>query len=100
MNLLNLLRTRLDTALAGLAPAEDRPALLEMVRRSPEAKFGDYQANCAMSLAKKVGQPPRQVAQSIVQALDVADLCQTPEIAGPGFVNFRFRDDFLIARLQ
>ena len=45
MNLLQELRGRLDAALAELSPAEDRPALLDMVRRSQEAKFGDYQAN-------------------------------------------------------
>lgn len=71
-----------------------------MVRRGQDAKFGDYQANCAMPLAKKLGQPPREVGSQIIQRLNVADFCQPPEIAGPGFINLRLRDDWLIARLQ
>lgn len=72
--------------------------LAGMVRCTSDAKFGDYQANCAMPLAKLCGLPPRQAAQSLVAALDVADLCQPPEIAGPGFINLRLRDDCIAER--
>ncbi|HEX7081621.1 MAG TPA: arginine--tRNA ligase [Gammaproteobacteria bacterium] len=58
-----------------------------LVRPSGDARFGDYQANVAMSLAKQVKQKPRDVAQKIVEALDAADLFSKVEIAGPGFVN-------------
>jgi arginyl-tRNA synthetase len=105
MNILRELRNRFATALAKLAAdlgiAELATAeLVEMVRQSQDAKFGDYQANMAMSLGKQLGKPPRDVATAIVARLDVADLCQTPEIAGPGFINLALRDDWLTARLS
>ena len=55
-------------------------------------RFGDYQANVAMSLGKRLGSNPRQVAEKIVEHLDVADLCEPPTIAGPGFINLRLTD--------
>ncbi|MCC6581665.1 MAG: arginine--tRNA ligase [Phycisphaeraceae bacterium] len=66
---------------------------------SPSAnpQFGDYQANVAMSLAKQLGQKPRDVAQKIVDALDVAGLCSQVTIAGPGFINLRL-DDACLSR--
>jgi arginyl-tRNA synthetase len=77
----------------------DAEELLELIRPSQDPKFGDYQANFAMPLGKRLGRPPRDVAADIVARLDVADLCQTPEIAGPGFINLRLRDDCLAARV-
>ena len=65
------------------------------VRRSQAERFGDYQVNGAMALAKRVGRPPREVAQAIVDHLDVDDLCSKVEVAGPGFVNLTLRDDVL-----
>ena len=66
-----------------------------MVRPSNNPKFGDYQSNAAMPLAKKLGKPPRDVATAIVEKLDVRDLCDTPEIAGPGFINLRLTETYL-----
>ncbi len=66
-------------------------------------KFGDYQANVAMSLAKPLGQAPRAIAAQIVQVLDVSDLCEPPEIAGPGFINLKLKTSYLesqLARIQ
>jgi arginyl-tRNA synthetase len=62
-------------------------------------KFGDYQSNVAMSLAKPLGQPPRTIAQTILEHLDVADLCEPPTIAGPGFINLTLHPAFLQAQL-
>jgi arginyl-tRNA synthetase len=75
-------------ALAGTDP---------FVRPAQHPRFGDYQANVAMSLAGRLERPPREVAAAIVAQLDVADVCAPPEIAGPGFVNLRLRDDWLAA---
>lgn len=98
MNVLAELKRRFAAA---LSPAVDNPAeLVEMVRPSQDAKFGEYQANCAMPLAKQLGRPPRDVASEIVARLDVSDLCQPPEIAGPGFINLRLRDDWLTAVIE
>lgn len=60
----------------------------------------DYQANVAMSLGKRVGRPPREVAADIVDQLDVADVCARVEVAGPGFINLTLRDDFLARALD
>jgi len=97
MSILPELIRRFRSALAGLA--DDPEELLEMVRRSQEPRFGDYQANFAMPLGKRLKRPPREVAAQVVRKLDVADLCQAPEIAGPGFINLRLRDDWLASRL-
>ena len=66
----------------------------------PSTRDGvDYQCNIAMSLAKKLGKPPREVATALVAGLDAADLVASTEIAGPGFVNFVLRDDWLAQRV-
>lgn len=93
VNILQEIKRRFSAALAGLA---DNPAeLLAQVRASQDPKFGDYQANCAMPLGKKLGKPPREIAAEIIRRLELADLCEKPEIAGPGFINLKLRIDFL-----
>ena len=97
MNILGELKQRFGVALADLVA--DPSDLLEMVRPAQDPRFGDYQANCAMPLGKRLGKSPRAVAADIVAKLDVADMCQAVEIAGPGFINLRLRDDWLAAQL-
>jgi arginyl-tRNA synthetase len=63
-----------------------------LVRRSDRA---DFQANLAMSLGKLVKKPPREVAQELVSALDVSDVCEKVEIAGPGFINLTLQNRYL-----
>ena len=98
MSILPELKDRFRGALAGLT--DDPAELLELIRRSQDPKFGDYQANLAMPLGKRLGRPPREVAAEVVGRLDVADLCQPPEIAGPGFINLRIKDEWLAERLS
>ena len=94
MNLLAEIKSRFLTA---LAPVCDNPAdYVDMIRASQDPKFGDFQANCAMPLGKKAGKPPRDVAADIVAHLQVDDLCEPPEIAGPGFINLKVRDDWIL----
>ena len=59
----------------------------------------DYQANGVMALAKQVGKPPREVAELVVAALDVADIA-TVEIAGPGFLNLNLTTQVFNAQLR
>ena len=66
---------------------------------STNPRFGDYQANVAMSLAKTLGAKPRDVATRIVEHLDLADLCETTEIVGPGFINLTLSTAFLDQQL-
>ena len=96
--ILQILRSRFQTALQTLA--DDTDSYLEMIRPSQDPKFGDFQANMAMSLAKKLGKPPREVAQQIVEQLDIGDVCAPPEIAGPGFINLRLHNEFIQSLLQ
>ena len=70
------------------------------VRPSAQSQFGDYQANCAMSLAKQAGVKPRDAAQKIVAALNVNDVCEKVEIAGPGFINLHLSAPFLVAAIN
>ena len=63
-------------------------------------KFGDYQSNVALSLAKPLKQNPRAIAQSIVDNLAIEDMCETPTIAGPGFINFMLKSDYVGELLQ
>ncbi len=57
--------------------------------------FADFQANVALPLGKRIGRPPRQVAAEIAGHLDVAGICDTPAVSGPGFINFTLRDDWI-----
>ena len=63
-------------------------------------KFGDYQANVAMSLAKRLKEKPRAIAEKIVQKLDISEICQPPQIAGPGFINLFLKTRYLEGQLQ
>jgi arginyl-tRNA synthetase len=98
MNILQTLRDRFAVALADFT--DDPPTYAAMVRPSQDAKFGDYQANCAMPLANQHGTNPRELAARIVEKLDVADLCDLPEIAGSGFINLRLQEEWLRGQTQ
>ena len=83
---------------AALSAAGMDPKRAE-VSASADPRFGDYQANAAMVLAKERKCPPRQVAAEILAHLDVTGLSAPPEIAGAGFINFRLEKDFLSSSL-
>ena len=93
------LTTQLDRAIVA-ALGEDYAGTDPLLGLSSNPKFGDYQANMAMGLSKKLGQQPRQIAQSIVDHLDVAAVCEVPQIAGPGFINFTVKPSYLATQLQ
>ncbi len=95
MNILAELRSRFESALHSLT--DDPAPYVAMVKPAQDSRFGDFQANCAMPLAKQHKTNPRELAANILENLEVADLCDEPEIAGPGFINLRLRDDWLKA---
>ena len=66
-----------------------------IVRPSTDPKFGDYQVNGVMALAKKIKTNPRTLALDIVKRLEIDDICEPPEIAGPGFINLRLKPNFV-----
>src|SRR5262245_59469174 len=101
MNIPATLKDRFRPALAALVPDPAKVAeLLELIRPAQDAKFGDYQANFAMPLGKQLGKPPREVASQLIAATNIGDLCQPPEIAGPGFINLRLKDEWLTVQLN
>ncbi|HEX3998703.1 MAG TPA: arginine--tRNA ligase [Pirellulales bacterium] len=123
MNILAQLQRYFREALADLAGAQLDAARLDefadMVRPSQDRKFGDYQANFAMPLGKLLGRPAREVATQIVERLnaginpssldplpqgargaEIGDMCLPPEIAGPGFINLRLRDDWIVRQVM
>ncbi|MEM9656845.1 MAG: arginine--tRNA ligase [Planctomycetota bacterium] len=101
MNVLAELRRRFAVALAPVVgDAAVASELSLLVLPSQDSKFGDYQANCAMPLAKRLGKPPREVADEIVQNLALDELCEPPDIAGPGFINLRLKDQRIAEALS
>lgn len=70
------------------------------LRPATRPQFGHFQSNVALRLARTEGRPPRELAAGIIDRLDVSDLCEPPELAGPGFINFRLRPDVLAAAVN
>ena len=91
-----LLSARLRDALTA---CELDPARGE-VAQAADSRFGDYQANAAMVLAKEKKSNPRQLATDILAKLDVSGLAAAPEIAGAGFMNFRLEDSFIASAIS
>src|SRR5215470_14361391 len=91
--------------------ADPQQVLAQRVRRALAAAFGaehagddpvirpsqfaDYQSNVALSLGKRLGRPPREVAAELTRHLEVGDVTAEPEVSGPGFINFTLRDDWI-----
>lgn len=96
--IIDILEQRVSDVMAALA-RECATAPAAIVKSSANPQFGDYQANGVMALAKKLKKNPRELARQIVAQLDVGDMCEPPEVAGPGFINFRLKPQWLSARL-
>ncbi len=97
MNVLERLRTVFGAA---VPEGADRAAFAQAVRPASDPRFGDYQANGCMALAKVLGRKPRELAQEIAGAADLAPLAGPPEVAGPGFLNVRLDDAWIAAALH
>jgi arginyl-tRNA synthetase len=70
------------------------------VTPTADPRFGDYQTNLAMQMAKQRKANPRALAQEILGSLEVSDLCSQVEVAGAGFLNFHLRSDWVRERLE
>src|SRR3989442_8373493 len=84
----SLLAKKLSDALK----AADLPDAGELTPAT-DARFGDYQTNAALVLAKQRRENPKTVAEKILAQLDVGEWCETPTVAGAGFINFKLRAD-------
>jgi arginyl-tRNA synthetase len=98
MNLLHHVQHLFRQALTDYAADVERA--VAMIKPTQDPKHGDYQANFAMSLAKEKGRKPRDVAQEVVGRLTLGDAFETPEIAGPGFINLRLRNTWIAEQLR
>ncbi|MFY0664830.1 MAG: arginine--tRNA ligase [Natronospirillum sp.] len=97
MNIRELLAERTRTAMQQVGiPADTNPAVTQSTR--PE--FGDYQINGAMAAAKALKKNPRELAQQIIDALDLNDVAASTEIAGPGFINVKLKPEWLAEQLM
>ena len=92
MNIRELLNHKVHQAMqaAGI-PAEYSASLAP----SKKAGFGDYQANGAMAAAKAMKANPRDLAQQILDNLDLSGIAEKLEVAGPGFINIHLADSWL-----
>jgi len=89
------LTQRLRAALAACGLPADRGEVVA----AADTRFGDYQANAAMVLAKEAKRNPRELAAQIADKFDTGDICAKPEIAGPGFLNFRLEPSWVARQL-
>ncbi len=86
------LRAELVRAARTLGAPDDVSPILERPR---DPSFGDWATNLAMTLAKPLGRKPRDIADALIAAIDMASVGVTAaEIAGPGFLNFRLDPGF------
>ncbi|WP_105169060.1 arginine--tRNA ligase [Pseudoalteromonas sp. T1lg23B] len=92
MNIKSLLIEKASKAMlaAGL-PEDTNPA----VTQSTKPQFGDYQINGVMGAAKKLKTNPRELAQLVVDNLEIDELVDKVELAGPGFINIHLKHSFL-----
>ncbi|OHB62663.1 MAG: arginine--tRNA ligase, partial [Planctomycetes bacterium RBG_13_60_9] len=93
---IDILNDRITAAMVRVTGRQDCAAI---VRLATDPRFGDYQANGVMALAKQTKTNPRKLAESVVEQLDLGDICEPPEIAGPGFINLRLKPPYVAGEL-
>ncbi len=97
MNIKQLLAAKTQAAMIKVGlPADTNTA----VTQSTKVEFGDYQINGAMAAAKLLKTNPRALAQQLVDVLELHDIAEKVEIAGPGFINVTLKPDWLVTQLQ
>ena len=97
MNIQAILSDKIQQALISAGAPLDCDAI---VKQSAKAQFGDYQANGVTAAAKKMGMPPRQLAEKVIELLDLDGIADKTEIAGPGFINIFLSPAWLTAQLE
>ena len=94
MDIVENLKLKIQKALHDLGQEASLNEII--IEKSKDTTHGDYASNVAMKFARAFGKPPRDVAQLIVDNLDL-DGIDKIEIAGPGFINFFMKNDSLQA---
>ncbi len=93
---IDILEERISAAMSAATGRSDCAAV---VRPSTDPKFGDYQANGVMALAKTIKADAVGCAHDVLKNLDISDICESWEVAGPGFINLHLKADFIAGRL-
>jgi len=93
------LKSKFESALVATF-GQDLAGTNPMIVPTANPKFGDYQCNLAMSLAKKLKDKPRVIATQIINNLDISDYFYPPEVAGPGFINFSLKPKYIESCLE
>ena len=96
MNIRQLLDDRITAALHSLGAPETVSAI---VKPSARPEFGDYQANGVMAAAKQLKTNPRELATRLLDVLDLSDMAEKLEVAGPGFINIHLKNGWLVQAL-
>jgi arginyl-tRNA synthetase len=96
LTVVKTLEERLHAALRSLGLPVDQTI---QVVPAADHRFGDYQTNVGMVLAKERKENPRQLAGRIAEALNVSGISKPAEVAGPGFINFTLERSFVAARV-
>jgi arginyl-tRNA synthetase len=94
---LDILNDRISAAMTRVTGRSDCSAI---VRPATDPRFGDYQANGVMALAKQIKTNPRKLAEEVVAQVDLSDICEPPEVAGPGFINLRLQPAYIAGQLR
>jgi arginyl-tRNA synthetase len=112
---IDILEERISAAMSAVTGIEKCAAI---VKPATDARFGDYQANGVMALVRQLKTnpkllriyewdnlgvkdvlPPPKLAQKVVSKLDIGDICEPPQVAGPGFINLRLKAEFVAGEL-
>lgn len=97
MNIQSILSDKIKQAMVTAGADQSCDAL---VRQSGKPQFGDYQANGIMAAAKKLGLNPREFAQKVLDNLQLSDIAEKLEIAGPGFINIFLNPTWLTTEIS
>jgi arginyl-tRNA synthetase len=97
-SILTQLNHHFAQALAGQF-ADDVTLPTPLVVSASNPKFGDFQCNIALPLAKQLGQQPRAIAAEIIAKVDLTGICEPLTIAGPGFINLKLLPEYLVQQL-
>ena len=110
LNLSNALKIYLQDALEKAFPNASDFSHIKDYKLDPilmpasKPEFGDFQANGALPLAKALKKNPREVANLIIEKLNQNEkflsICEEPEIAGPGFINIRIKNNSLLSEIK
>ena len=90
MQIRSLLSQRIEAAFTALGLSGQ-----DLLQSASRPEFGDYQANGVMAAAKRAGQNPREVAQAIIDAIDLDGIASDLSVAGPGFINITLAPQFI-----